>query len=448
MSKNHFPIRAVVLAVAVVVTPMANAAVTMPSSGKGSTLYYHLGGSDAAALAPNPAGLRLHLGLGGGGRFNYSCGKFDVQTSMQQTIDGLKNLDDVVMNAIKAAIAALPMYILQRAQPGLYELVQTYLQKARDLVNMSFESCEQMETQIRDGKNPYDKYVTMAMGEQWKEKASSGGDVVTAKQTVQTDSGSGGMTWIFGGKQGGKGQEPIRIVKDLVKGAYNLTMMQPTTASATAGYTGTGARLAKAFPTPQAASEFAVDAVGDLQIATCDQPTCPAKGTETGIGLSKKFEDEIPIAQTQLGTVLGASVPSASDLEAASAPGVLVTRDLVDAIRSLPKPEQAIAYSRLSQEIALARTVDRALLVRQMLMTGKTIPAASSDNVTEPVNVKLEEVNKAIDSLMYEARVRKELISSSAGTLLQTYQAARASSAALPATKPIDTRPLENGKVQ
>jgi len=166
MSKNHFPIRAAVLAVAVVVTPMANAAVTMPSSGKGSTLYYHLGGSDAAALAPNPAGLRLHLGLGGGGRFNYSCGKFDVQTSMQQTIDGLKNLDDVVMNAIKAAIAALPMYILQRAQPGLYELVQTYLQKARDLCNMSFESCEQMETQIRDGKNPYDKYVTMAMGEE------------------------------------------------------------------------------------------------------------------------------------------------------------------------------------------------------------------------------------------------------------------------------------------
>lgn len=43
MSKNHFPIRAAVLAVAVVVTPMAHAAVTMPSSGKGSTLYYHLG---------------------------------------------------------------------------------------------------------------------------------------------------------------------------------------------------------------------------------------------------------------------------------------------------------------------------------------------------------------------------------------------------------------------
>ncbi len=448
MSKNHFPIRAAVLAVAVVVTPMAHAAVTMPSSGKGSTLYYHLGGSDAAARAPNPAGLRLHLGLGGGGRFNYSCGKFDVQTSMQQTIDGLKNLDDVVMNAIKAAIAALPMYILQRAQPGLYELVQTYLQKARDLVNMSFESCEQMETQIRDGKNPYDKYVTMAMGEEWKEKASSGGDVVSAKQTVQTNSGKGGATWVFGGKQGGENQEPIRLVNDLTKAAYNLTMMQPTTSSAATSYTSTGTRLAKAFSTPQKASEFAVDMVGDLEVATCDGTKCPAKATATGIGLNKKFEDEIPIAQTQLGTVFGASVPNATDLEAASAPGVLVSRDLVDAIRSLPKPEQAIAFSRLSQEIALARTVDRALLVRQLLMTGKTIPAATPDNVSEPVDTKIAEINKSIESLMFEARVRKELISSSASTLLQTYQAARASSAALPPTKPIDTRPLENGKVQ
>lgn len=162
----------------------------------------------------------------------------------------------------------------------------------------------------------------------------------------------------------------------------------------------------------------------------------------------KKFEDEIPIAQTQLGTVFGASVPNATDLEAASAPGVLVSRDLVDAIRSLPKPEQAIAFSRLSQEIALARTVDRALLVRQLLMTGKTIPAATPDNVSEPVDTKIAEINKSIESLMFEARVRKELISSSASTLLQTYQAARASSAALPPTKPIDTRPLENGKVQ
>lgn len=446
MNKQAFPLHAAALAVALAVAPLADAAVTMPSSSKGSTLYYHLGGGDAAARAPNPNNLRLHLGLGGGMRLNYSCGKFDVQTSMQQTIGGLKNLDDVVMNAIKAAIAALPMYILQRAQPGLYELVMTYIQKARDLVNMSFESCEQMEREIRDGKTPYDKYITMAMGEEWKEKASTDKDVVQTKQTVQTDSGTHGVTWIFGKKQGGQDQDPIRIVRDLTIGAYNLTQMQPTTASPTATYS--GSRLAKAFPTPQQAADFAVDTVGDLEIATCDQASCPAKGTSSGVGLNKKFEEEIPVAQTQLGTVMGTNVPTASDLEAASAPGVLVTRDLVDAIRSLPKAEQAITYTRIAQEVALARTVDRALLVRQMLMTGKTIPEATSDNVTEPANAKLDEVNKAIDSLLYESRIRKEVVSTSASTLLQTYQAARASSAALAPTRPADTKPLTNGVVQ
>jgi len=448
MSTQKLSLGATLLTVALLSPMVADAAVSMPSSARGSSLYYSLGGSDPAARAPNPSSMRLRLGLGGSARLNYSCGKFDVQASIQDTLNSLKNMDDVLMNAVRAAIAALPMYILQRAQPGLYEIVQTYIQKARDLVNLSFESCEEMEAQIKDGKNPYDKWVTLAMGEQWKEKAAGGGSVVSAKQAVQTDSGKHGLTWIFGTKLGGKQQEPVRIVADLVLGAYNLTMVQPTTASPTANYASTNSRLAKAFPTPKSASDFAVDTVGDMEIATCDDTGCPAKGTSTGTGLSKKFEEEIPVAQGQLNAVMSANVPTATALETASAPGVLITRDLVDAVRTLPKPEQAIAYGRLSQEVALARTVDRALLIRQMLLTGKTIPAATTENVTAVVDAKLDDLNKAIDSLMYEARVRRELVSTSAGTLLQTYQAARSSSAAIPSTRPADTRPLTNGKVQ
>ncbi len=448
MNTQKLSLGATLMVVALLAPMAVDAAATMPSSSRGSSLYYSLGGSDPAARAPNPNSMRLRLGLSGNARLNYSCGKFDVQASIQDTLNSLKNMDGVLMNAVQAAISALPMYILQRAQPGLYEIVQTYIQKARDLVNLSFESCEEMEAQIKDGKNPYDKWVTLAMGEQWKEKAASGGSVVSAKQAVQTDSGKSGLTWIFGTKLGGKQQEPVRIVADLVLGAYNLTMAQPTTASPTTNYASTNSRLAKAFPTPKSASDFAVDTVGDMEIATCDDTGCPTKGTSTGTGLSKKFEEEIPVAQGQLNAVMSANVPTATALEAASAPGVLITRDLADAVRILPKPEQAIAYGRLSQEVALARTVDRALLIRQMLLTGKTIPAASTDNVTAVVDAKLDDLNKAIDSLMYEARVRRELVSTSAGTLLQTYQAARSSSAAIPSTQPADTRPLTNGKVQ
>lgn len=440
---------ALVLALAFVCAVPAHAgSVTMPSGVKGAHLYYQLGGSDPAARAPNPASSSLRLSLGGNARLNYSCGKFDAQISMQNTIDSLKKIDDVVMSAIKAAIAALPMYILQRAQPGLYELVQTYIQKARDLVNLSFESCEQMEAQIRDGKNPYDKYVTLAMGEDWKGQAAGGGDVVQAKQTVQTNAGSGGITWVFGSKQGGASQRPVRIVQDLVQAAYNLTMGNPTATPASTSYSAYGTRLTKAFQTPGNAATYAAEVVGDVEIATCDGAPCPPKASQSGVGLNKKFEDEIPIATSQLMTAFATTVPSASDLDIASAPGVLVSRDLVEAVRALPKPEQAIAYNRLAQEIALARTVDRALLIRQMLLTGKTIPEAASENVTEVVDTKLSEINKAIDSLMYEQHVRKELISSSSQALIQTYQASRAASSALPATRPADTRPLTEGVVK
>src|ERR1035437_180975 len=151
-------------------------------------------------------------------------------------------------------------------------------------------------------------------------------------------------------------------------------MMQPTTASASTNYSAGGTRLAKAFATPASAATFATDVVGDLEIATCVAGNCPSKATKTSIGLEHKAEDEIPVVRTQLATVLAATVPSTTDLDATSAPGVLVTRDLVDALRALPKAEQAIAVERIGQEVSLARTVDRALLVRQLLVTGQTIP--------------------------------------------------------------------------
>lgn len=446
---THRTIRRTILAVSLAcLAHGALAAPTMPSSGRGSALYYQLGGTDAGARAPNAKNLSLKLGLSGSARFNYSCGKFSASVSLQNTFNSFKNIGPVLSNAIQAGIAALPMYILQRAQPGLYELVQTYIKAAQELVNLSFQSCEQMEQAIKDGKNPYDKYVSLAMGEGWKQEAATGNDVVTAKENVQRKGGRDGFTWVFGSKAGGEGQSPAKIVSDSVTASYNLTMMQPTTASPSATYS--GSRLAKAFPTAASAATYATDFVGDLEVTTCDPTTgaCPPKGTKTSVGLERKAEDEIPIVKAQLATVLAATVPSSNDLDAASAPGVLVTRDLVDALRALPKPEQAIAVDRLGQEIALARTIDRALLIRQMLTTGQTIPEALPPQVIEDLQAKIAEVNRAIDDLLYEVRVRKEVVSTSASKLLDAHRAAKAASAANAPIVPNEPRPLIDGQVR
>ena len=153
-------------------------------------------------------------------------------------------------------------------------------------------------------------------------------------------------------------------------------------------------------------------------------------------------------SRPQLATVLAATVPSTTDLDAASAPGVLVTRDLIDALRALPKAEQAIAVERISQEVALARTVDRALLVRQMLITGQTIPEALPPQVNEKIQAKIAQINRTIDDLMYEVRVRKEVVSSSASTLLDAYRGSRAASGSNAPVAPAEKRPLVDGRVQ
>lgn len=251
---------------------------------------------------------------------------------------------------------------------------------------------------------------------------------------------------MFGNKVGGKGMPPARLVNDSVIAAYNLTMMQPTTANPGATYT--ASRLAKAFVSPAAAAAYATDFVGDIEVASCAEAGCPRKGTQTSVGLERKVEDEIPIVKAQLATVLAATVPSTTDLDAASAPGVLVTRDLVDALRALPTSERAIAVDRLGQEIALARTVDRALLVRQLLNTGQTIPEALPDQVAGDLQTKVNQVNRAIDDMLYEVRVRKEVVSASASTLLSAHQAAKAASAANAPIVPNEPRPLIDGQVR
>lgn len=444
----RFPVR-VLSVLCALLTSAAQAAPTMPSSGKGSTLYYHLGGSDAASRAPNPNASSFKLNLSGVARMNYSCGKFDAQLSLQNTLNQFSNLGPTLTNAVRSGIAALPMYILQRAQPGLYELIQTYIQRAKDLVNLSFESCEQMEREALDGKNPYDKYVTLAMGERWKQEANSGsGDVVQTKQNVQTNGGRTGFSWIFGSNAAGENQPPAKIINDTVTAAYNLTMSHATTSPPTTSYAATGTRLAKAFATPSSASNFATDVIGDLEVSTCTEGGCPTKASKMGLGLERKLEDEIPIAQGQLATLLTSSVPNTTDLDAASSPGVLVTRDLIDAVRALPKPEQAIAAGRLAQEIAVARTIDRALLIRQMLMTAKTIPEAQPQHISGHLDSKIAEINRAIDDLLYEVRVRKEVVSSSASTLLEAYRGARSASTANATATPVEQRPFIDGRVQ
>ena len=91
-----------------------------------SSLYYRMGGGSPGGAANNKGQIASNLGLGAKLRLNYSCGKFDIGLSWQTLMNSFSQLGTQVTNAVKAGIASLPLYIFQRAQPGLYQIFQEY----------------------------------------------------------------------------------------------------------------------------------------------------------------------------------------------------------------------------------------------------------------------------------------------------------------------------------
>lgn len=383
-----------------------------------SNLYYEIGGGQAMYAAP--ASRVVTINLNASAALGFSCGKFNprlaVQNFMNQVKNGVDQMQQAVVYAANAAIGALPAYVLQRANPGLYELLQRAIVEMREVIQIATKSCEEMEAQIAQGKNPYAEWITLSRGKDWQYQLGIGSDVVTAKDTVARNSGNSGVDWV-GGDRGGQGQPPIDIVGDTVSAGYNaLQGRSPTTT----GLGGADNRLTQIWSSPDEAKTFAQQVLGEKSVRTCDGCRPQAK---PGSGLSAQYER---LAQTATDEVqalaAGTGTPTADQLGKASAAGVGVTLELVQALRALPANDRAIAVGKLGGELAVARTAERALLLRRTLLAGRQVPeiAAAGDAQNE-IDRKVHELDRDLDNLLYEQRIRRELVSSTASSILQDY---------------------------
>jgi len=437
------------LGCAIVVCCLAGPAAAQAAvPGDKSLLYYRIGGGEPVSRPANPTSTTLKLGLSGSARRNYSCGRFDVGVTIDNLMNGFSSLGTKLTNAVRANLLALPLYILQRASPGLYELFQTYQKKAEAEWNIALKSCEEMEAQIKQGGDPYAEWISLAKGENWKDISLSTRDAVLAKQRVESDGGVNGLTWIGGAKRGGRNQAAIEVIRDMTQAGYNVTMNRPAAASPTTVFPPT-TKLATAFPSPSVAADWLVSVIGDRQISLCDEVACQAKASTPGSGLLPKYEAERPVAEVQLQAVVsGSASPSYADLEKASAPGVAVSRELVEALRSLRPAERQLAVGRLSMEVAQARVVDKALMLRNVLLTGGGVPETGWEPAQKELRERVDLLNRHLDDLLFETRVRREVVSSTATHLIESFRADQATSAATRQQERTDNRPLENGRVQ
>lgn len=415
-----------------------------------SLWYYEIGGAEPVSVPANPSVVSVTLGGPAQLGLGYSCGKFDPVAAVTNTLNnigtGVDNMVNAMTAAATSAIAALPALILQRANPGLYDLFQNALLKAEETMQLATKSCEQMEAEIAQGKNPYADLITLSKGNDWKVQMGIGGnDAVTAKDSVESSNGDNGVPWI-GGQAGGSGQPVLEFTGDIVQAGYNINMNRAVTDTSPIP-AASSTRLSEIWISPAEARAWTVDVVGENIVTTCD--TC-RKDSVPGTGLLPKLYQESVIVTTEIQNLVnGATPPTLANLDTITAPGVAITRQVIEAIREMPVSEQSLIMGRLVSEISTARIVEKALFARRLLLSGRQVPEVYATEVArEHADASIAELDKEIENLLFETRVRKEVVSDTVTLLLQRSAAKRQRSLTVPEVPTLDPNPLRGGRVQ
>ena len=444
---KHNPIYCLLIALSIAIGPVSYAAQAPTEDG---LWYYEIGGAEPVSVPANPAVVSTTLGGSAQLGLGYSCGKFDPVAAVTNTLNDIGSGVDNMMNAMTAAatsaIASLPALILQRANPGLYDLFQNALIKAEETMQLATKSCEQMEAEIAQGKNPYADLITLSKGNDWKVQMGIGGnDAVTAKGTVESSNGDNGVPWI-GGQAGGAGQPVLEFTGDIVEAGYNINMNRAVTDTSPVP-AASATRLSEIWGSPAEARDWTVDVVGENIVTTCD--TC-RKDSIPGTGLLPKLYQESATVTTEIQNLVSGATPlTLTNLEQITAPGVAITRQVIEAIREMPASEQSLIMGRLVSEISTARTVEKALYARRLLLSGRQVPEVYATEVArEHADNSIAELDKEIENLLFETRVRKEVVSDTVATLLERAAAKRQSSLTVPEVPTLDPNPLRGGRVQ
>lgn len=403
-----------------------------PTIGRGEW-YYQMGGGSPISPAPNINAFSLLIEGSDGLQLPKACGSLDpslaISNALGRVADGIDQLDELFILAATEAIASLPALILQRANPGLYEHFQGALSSAQQLYDISVKSCERIVEDSANGRNPFQDWVTVSKRENYNAKINEEeADGIAAEDEVSEENGNKGVVWIGGEKRAGEDQEPLEVNRDVVQAGYNVVVGQPVTAE-TAPPAAEGLRLAALFPTPAAAGAFAVEVLGDQIIQTCEG--CTPSST-AGVGLAPTFARDNEAINEQLSILASDDALVNEDVLAeVSAGSVAVTPLLLETLREVDDvQDRAVLTARLAGDIATARTVERALSLRRLFYSGRKVPeVAANELAQDQIEKSLVELEREIESFLFESRIQEELVSDTASIILKEGERLSTSSA-------------------
>lgn len=394
-------------------------------------LYYSIGGGSVLSAPPSHNKMQK-IGVGVTWSSDLMCGNFDLETTVKNQLNGAtKGFQDMMSNVINSAtgaVASLPALAIQRANPGLYELLTNGMLQA----NISFDkaqlTCQKMSEKMMDyagsSKGPF---TQLAIAEEFKNIVNLTGDAVQAEQDLNKTKGTKGIPWIGNVTKGGVGQPAIKPTYDITSAGYNILNNQPVTNAQKIDPNDCNGWICQKWSTPEEAAKAVVEVLGDGNIKTCTDPNAcngqnpneNANVATSGVGFSPML-DEITLENQKLliDLVNGTLKPNDENLSKIKSGGLPVSRNIIQALKD--DPDNAALVQRLSSELAFSETITTGLAMRRLLMSGLSDPnVAALDPATEIANDKLAKLDQEINALKTEMDIRKSIANNSLLTTLE-----------------------------
>lgn len=386
-------------------------------------VMYTIGGGSAVG-SPSSFYRPSGLGVGGSWRANMMCGNMSLTNTLQNQLNGVTEgfqqiMGSIVQNATQA-VMSLPALIIQRANPGLYELLSNGVMQGRIDFDRSKLTCQAMAEKMADKVGQAGWGALAKNQEMQGNLEQTGGDAVAAVKNTEARNGNNGVSWVGGSKAGGSGQTPIRVTADVVRAGYNLLHNRSVDDSASISSSDClGGAICQTWTSPQEESEWAVRVLGESEVSTCD--TCETMRASAGSGLTPLIQEAYSEHLKALQGLLSGSLPLTPDnLTKASSPMLPVTRGVVEALRD--DPDQDLLARRLASETALSSVLDKALLLLRTLLAGSHEPnIASAEPAQTALTKNIDTLEREIRLLQTELQIRQMLATNTASLVLDRH---------------------------
>ncbi|MBI6582336.1 integrating conjugative element protein [Pseudomonas synxantha] len=385
-------------------------------------VMYTIGGGSAAG-APSSLYRPSGLGVGLSWRANMMCGNMNLSNTLQNQLNGATQgfqqiMGNVIQNATQA-VMSLPAMIIQRADPGLYNLLSNGVLQARLDFDRSKLTCQAMAAKMAD-KVDQAGWGALAQNQEMQHNLEqSDGDAVTAVKDTESNNGNNGVSWIGGQKAGGHGQAPIRVTSDVVKAGYNLLHNRSVEDTSAVGSSCQNGAICQAWASADEAAEWAARVLGETEVETCDD--CETLRVSAGAGLTPLIQETYTQHLEGLQRMLsGAEEPTPENLGKVSSPLLQVSRGVIEGLRD--DPDQNLLARRLASETALSSVIYKAMLLQRTLLAGSREPnVASAQPATAALNSNVETLEREIRLLQTELQVRQALATNTASLVLDRH---------------------------